>query len=71
MSIADFIKTINAQRLQTKWYSFVGVVGKKTIQIKGYGTWLQRFKVDGIEYGNCGDRTVRQFKDDLLAPFDN
>jgi hypothetical protein len=39
----DFVKTLNTLRLQNKgkWYTWAGTVNNKTVQIKGYATWLQ------------------------------
>jgi hypothetical protein len=69
-NVADFVKAINAKRLESGWYFFVGTVCGKTVEIKGYATWLQIYQVDLVHYGNCSDRKVGQFKDDLMAPFE-
>lgn len=64
----DFVKSINTLRLQNKgkWYTWAGTVNNKTVQIKGYATWLQIFKVDGFIVPTCSDINVSDFKK-LLA----
>ena len=71
MDYEDFINHINVMRRRNKdkWYHWVGSVERKTVIIKGYGTWLQIFKVDSIDYSNPMERNVGEFKDDLEAPF--
>lgn len=64
-----FIKTINNLRLKGSWYQYVGMVDGKDIKIKGYGTWLQIFKVNGIDHSNCMGQSIKQFKDALLKAF--
>ena len=66
----DFVKHINGLRLLTGWFSFIGIVCGKNVEIKGYKTWLQIFRVDGINHGNCSDRKVGEFKHDLMVPFE-
>ena len=69
LNTTDFVKILNTLRLQNKgkWYTWVGTVNNKTVQIKAYGTWLQLFFVDGLQCGNCADRTVKEFKIDLTS----
>ena len=69
MTTQDFIKEINALRLANKnrWYSWQGVVNNKTVVIKGFNTWLQLLLVDGLQCGNCADRSVKDFKNDLAS----
>ena len=69
MNTQDFIKEINALRLVNKnrWYSWQGVVNNKTVVIKGFNTWLQLLFVDGLQCGNCADRSVKDFKNDLAS----
>jgi len=71
MQYDDFIDLINRLRKAHKgrWYTWIGDVEGKDISLKGFGTWLQIFKVDGIDYSNPMERAVAQFKDDLEAPF--
>ena len=69
LNTIDFVKTLNTLRLQNKgkWYMWTGTVNNKTVQIKAYGTWLQLFFVDGLQCGNCADRSVKDFKNDLTS----
>ena len=62
-----FIKDINKLRLdnKNKWLFLRCEFDNKHIEIKLYNTWLQVYKVDGINYSNCMDRNIKQFKDDL------
>ena len=64
LNTVDFVKTLNTLRLQNKdkWYTWVGTVNNKTVQIKAYGTWLQIFKVDGFIVPTCSDISVTDFK---------
>ena len=69
LNTADFIKTVNTLRLQNKgkWYVWQGTVNNKTVQLKGFNTWLQLFFVAGLQCGNCADRSVKDFKNDLSS----
>lgn len=69
MTTQDFVKQVNTLRLANKnrWYSWQGIVNNKTIVIKGFNTWLQLFIVDGLQCGNCADRSVKDFKSDLAS----
>jgi len=71
LSIDEFIKEINILRLKNKnnWYQWTGTVDGKKVKIKGYKTWLQIFKVSGIDNSNPMERNVKQFKDDLQKAF--
>ncbi len=64
ISTIEFVKILNNIRLQNKgkWYTWTGTVNNKTVQIKGYGTWLQIFKVDGLIVPTCSDISVTDFK---------
>lgn len=68
MNTQDFIKQVNALRLANKgnWYTWQGIVNGKNISLKGYNTWLQLFYVDGLQYGNCADKSIKEFKSDLF-----
>lgn len=70
---ADFVKEMtklkNANK--NKWYTFTGTIDGKNIQLKGYGTWLQIYKVDGIDYGNAMEASVKAFKEALIRPFED
>lgn len=64
-----FTKEIKERRLTNKWYSYVGIINGKSIRLKGYKTWLQIYRVDGIDNSNCMDKNVTEFNHDLLKPF--
>ena len=66
-----FKNTINKLRLdnKNKWYYASEIVEGKTVALKGFGTWLQIFTVDGVDYANTMDCKISQFKQDLLKPF--
>ena len=67
MNTQDFLKEINALRLtnEGKWYTWQGIVNGKEVNLKGYNTWLQVLRVNGLQCGNCADRSVKEFKSDL------
>ena len=66
-----FVDTINKLRLSSpnKWYQWGGVVSGKKIEIKGFGTWLQIFRVDGMNVPTGMDISVGEFKKKLASPF--
>ena len=68
MNTQDFIKTVNDLRLANKnsWYTWQGIVNGKNVQLKAYKTWLQLFYVDDLQCGNCSDKSVKDFKQDLF-----
>jgi hypothetical protein len=65
----DFTDYINKIRLQNKnkWYFIEVEVNNKIIQIKGYDTWIQIFKIndDRINYSSPMDFKVAEFKNYL------
>ena len=67
MTTQEFIKTINALRLENKgkWYQWCGEVNNHDVSLKGYGTWVQRLEVDGVIYGGNMDVSVKEFKEFL------
>ena len=69
--VAAFVKTVNTARLanKNKWYALTGTVNGKAIKIKGFGTWLQIFDIDGFYYGTCCDIPVKRFKESLANTF--
>lgn len=71
MNLQSFIAHVNTLRKtdKNKWYFFVGEVEGKYIELKGYNTWLQIYRVDGVQYGNNGDRKVADYLKDLALPF--
>ena len=64
LSTSDFVKIINALRLanKNKWYVWIGLVNDKMVQIKGYSTWLQVFRVDNLTVPTCSDISIAEFK---------
>jgi len=71
MTFDEFKIEINSLRKNKKnaWYFWNGDVEGKTVQLKGYGTWLQIYKVDGISYGGAMDINVSAFNKELEQPF--
>jgi len=67
----EFKKEVNRQRKTKEWYGETGTVAGKTVYIKGHGTWLQRYIVDGLTSAGCSPRTVKEFNNDLAEPFNN
>ena len=69
MNKIDFVKHINGLRKGSKgqWYSFVGTVDGKSVSIKGFGTWLQIYRVDGIDQNTTMDNSVSNFTIELQA----
>lgn len=69
----DFVKHVNKVRLDNKgkwWYVTAEVCGIK-VSIKGYETWMQIYRVDGINCSNSLERSVANFKKDILKPIEN
>jgi len=64
---AEFIKTVNDLRLANKgkWFYFSGMVEGKEVKIKCYNTWLQIFRVNGVQLNTCMDITATKFKQEL------
>ena len=65
----DFLLMINDLRKTGTWYTAIETVEGKQIRLKGYKTWLQIYKVDGVDYSNLSDQSVIQFMLDILVPF--
>ena len=67
MTTQEFIKTINALRLENKgnWYQWCGEVNNRDVSLKGYGTWVQRLKVDDVIHGGSMDVSVKEYKEFL------
>ena len=59
----DYVAIINRLRLdnKNKWYQFVD----ERVQIKGYNTWIQIFRVDGKNYPGLMDISVKEFKNHI------
>lgn len=64
MNTQDFIKHVNKTRLENKnkWYFLNLVVNDKKVMIKGFGTWLQVFNVNGLNIPTVSDISVNDFK---------
>ena len=58
--INDLRKTNKA-----KWYFWVGYVDNKKVEIKGFKTWLQIFRVDDINIPCPMELNVTKFKEIL------
>ena len=71
MNSQTFIQTINNERKANKnnWYSGIYQVNEKEVRVKGFGTWLQVYTVDGIDYAGAMDTKVSQFLATLARPF--
>jgi len=63
----DFIAKINDLRKSNKnsWYTWTGTVNHKIIQIKGFKTWLQIFRIDGLQVNTVMDCSVKEFNKSL------
>ena len=66
-SCDQIFKMVNKIRLEDKnqWYQVLAIVDGKEVKLKGYGTWLQIFKVDDIDHGCGADVSVKEFKNKL------
>ena len=66
--IEELVKTINNKRLENKnnWYVFLSPLSSYDIQIKGYNTWLQVFKIKGIDYASSMGMNVKEYKEWLF-----
>ena len=64
LSIAEFVKEINSTRLanKNKWYWYGCEVYGNQVEIKGFGTWLQIFRINGRDYSNPMEQSVTEFK---------
>ena len=67
MNTQEFIKTVNALRLDNKgrWYQWCGEVNNYEVSLKGYGTWVQRLKVGDTIYGGNMEVSVKEFREFL------
>ena len=67
MNTQEFIKTVNALRLESKgrWYQWCGEVNSRNVSLKGYGTWVQRLKVDDTLHSGNMEVSVKEFKEFL------
>ena len=69
MNTKEFVKAVNKLRLdnKNKWYQWIGIVNGKDVRLKGFGTWLQIFEIDGISHNGNMDISVKDFKEKLLS----
>lgn len=65
----EFVKEVNAARRanKDKWYQWAGVVNGKEVKIKAYNTWLQIFRIDGLQANTVGDISVAKFNECLRS----
>lgn len=68
-SLEDFTKQINTLRKTGKWFAATGELNGKQFTLKGYGCWLQVYKVNGIDCSNGMGDNVKGFTAALLRPF--
>ena len=63
--IEELVKTINNKRLENKnnWYVFLSPLSLYDIQIKGYNTWLQVFKIKGIDYASPMGMNAKEYNE--------
>lgn len=68
MNEQEFLKEVLALRKQSKrgWYAGTWLVNGKEVQIKGYNTWLQIFRVDGLTIPTSMGQNVGQMRETLL-----
>jgi hypothetical protein len=69
METIEFVLTINQLRRANKeqWYFWTGVVDDKCVEIKGFNTWLQIFRVDGVQQNTTMGNSVKEFTAELTA----
>ena len=69
MTTQEFIKTINALRLENKgsWYQWCVEVNNRKVSLKGYVTWVQRLTVDDTIHSGNMEVSVKEFKEFLSA----
>ena len=67
MNTQEFIKTVNALRLENKRsrYQWCGEVNSRNVSLKGYGTRVQRLKVDDTIHSGNMEVSVKEFKEFL------
>ena len=67
MNTQEFIKTVNTLRKSSagSWYQWCGKVNNRNVSLKGYGTWVQRLKVDDTIHSGNMDVSVKEFKEFL------
>lgn len=75
MNTKEFKREVNNRRKDNKnnWFTFVGVVEGKLIELKCFETWIQIFRVivDGkiINHSSTMNVSVKEFNQLLELPF--
>lgn len=71
MNAMQFRDAINTLRLanREKWFFWTGDVCGRHVEVKCFNTWLQIFRIDGMQQNTTMDITPTAFKSALLAPF--
>jgi len=71
MDRIEFKKELNNTRKKAgeSWYTFMKIVEGKNIEIKGYKTWLQIFRVNGISHHSAMDISVKEFNNNIESIF--
>ena len=69
----DIKKEINKARLtnSNKWYFLTFEENGKKIQVKGFNTWLQIFRIDGVNYPSLMDIKVKDFLQHIESALNN
>lgn len=72
MRTEEFVKEVNTLRLSNKgqWYTWQGIVNGKEVAIKGYNTWLQIFRINGLSCWSPMEQSIRDFKELLTNAID-
>jgi len=50
---------------KNKWYFYNCDIDGLNIQLKGFNTWLQIFKINGLDHSNAMEQSVKQFLEHL------
>ena len=71
MNAIQFRDTINSLRLanRERWFQWTGTVDGRRVELKCFNTWLQIFRIDGIQQNTAMDITPTAFKTALVSPF--
>jgi hypothetical protein len=66
MKVNEMVKAINELRIKNRndWYfCTITTADGQRVQVKGYGTWLQKFLINGIDHSNGMGMKVGEYKD--------
>ena len=71
MDAEAFIVAVDAARKQNKdkWVCGIAMVDGIWVEYKAYNTWIQIYRVEGVNYDGGMDALVREYKDTLNQPF--